>query len=473
MFNTIPMFNSILPNLPAYFSLGNRYWVSNFGGSFQNNIYQSGYSPLTYALAQGFGSPNHISQWNPMLIGFNLGANMMTDPALTALGNQAAYNWGVSIAMNSRLSSLLSTLTGYEAQISNIIKSDKLDDSQKQRLQEVLDEIQKLKEEIQNIKIDGNSVERLEELQGKVLELTTSATKVAEEIIKEIQEAEAEEAENADSDDDNDDDGTSGSEGGSSSSSSSSSTTAQNEQSENEAVDICTKIYNGAMGPGTDYSQIREGINAITKDNVTAVLNMWQDQFQPNTGDDNMIETIFDEEMFWNNSTNTGLITTIVKKLEERAKELGIRNQLAGQFVVAYDELDDICVNEGKVKTAVMTILEAVTEAEGKADKKAIKDEKVDKAKAKADAKKAERQKKEAEKAEKQKTQFRDDMREILGDENAEVSEKVQYENGKFVIRVEGKNYYGKDYLALAKALEKAGYDPAKYLKKQALGAVA
>ena len=186
-----------------------------------------------------------------------------------------------------------------------------------------------------------------------------------------------------------------------------------------------------------------------------------------------MIETIFDEEMFWNNDTNTGLITTIVKKLEERAKELGVRNELAGQFAVAYDELDDTFVNEGKVKEAVMTILEKVTEAENKADKKAVKAEKSDRAKEKADAKKAENDKKAAEKAEQRKNQFRDDMREILGDDKAEVSDKVKYENNKFVIRIEGKNYYGKDYLELAKALEKAGYEPAKYLKKQTAGAVA
>ena len=80
---------------------------------------------------------------------------------------------------------------------------------------------------------------------------------------------------------------------------------------------------------------------------------------------------------------------------------------------------------------------------------------------------------KEAEKTAKQKTQFRDDMREILGDDKAEISDKVKYENNKFVIRIEGKNYYGKDYLELAKALEKAGYEPAKYLKKQKVGAAA
>lgn len=288
----------------------------------------------------------------------------------------------MSLGLNTRVSSLLSTITGIEAQISNILKSDKLDESQKQRLQDVLDQIQKLKEEIQNVKVNVNSVEYIEELQGKVLELTKTASKVAEEIIKEIKEAqETEETEEDENDDSNDD--------VSSDEAASSSTAADNAKAENEAVEICKNIYDGSIGcVGTDYDKIRAGVNAITKDNVTAVLNMWQDQYQPQSGDDNMIETIFDEEMFWNNDTNTGLITTIVKKLEERAKELGVRNELAGQFAVAYDELDDTFVNEGKVKEAVMTILEKVTEAENKADKKAVKAEKSDRAKEKADAKK-------------------------------------------------------------------------------------
>lgn len=57
-------------------------------------------------------------------------------------------------------------------------------------------------------------------------------------------------------------------------------------------------------------------------------------------------------------------------------------------------------------------------------------------------------------------------MREILKDDKAEMSDKVQYKDGNFVIRVEGKNYYGEDYVELAQALKDAGYEPEQYLKK-------
>lgn len=458
MFNTVPMFNT-MPNLPAYWALGNRHMVTNFGGSIQHSIYPSGYSSLNYSLAQGFDSPNHISQWNPLLLGVNLGGNQITDPALIAKGNQSAYNFGLSMGFQSTLNSCLNLLSSYEAQISNILTSDKLTEAQKERLQAVLDEINELKERVAQASQNELSKENVEAVQGEVLGLTKKASETAKAIAEEVQSTTDNESSVEDPDNDDatvtDEDP------------SSSTIAANNEKEENEAVEICKNIYDGAIGcTGTDYDKIKDGINAITKDNVTAVLNMWQDQYQPQSGDDNMIETIFDEEMFWNNDTNTDLITIIVQKLEERAIELGVRNKLAGQFSVAYDELDDTFVNEGKVKEAVMAILETVTEAEAKADKKTVQTEK-------EEAQKTETENNNAKKAEQKKNEFRDDMREILGDDKAEVSEKVKYENNQFVVRIEGKNYYGKDYLELAKALAKAGYEPEKYLKKQTAGAVA
>ena len=60
-------------------------------------------------------------------------------------------------------------------------------------------------------------------------------------------------------------------------------------------------------------------------------------------------------------------------------------------------------------------------------------------------------------------------MRDILKDDNAEISNIVEYKDGEFVVRVEGQNYYGSTYKELAKALKEAGYKPEKYLKKKAV----
>ena len=154
-FGFTSLFNNQWPNLAAYQSLGDRYFVTDFGGmgvgSPQHNIYADGYSPLLYALAQGFGNTNHISQWNPMLIGMDLTQSMNTNPMLNMQGNIAAYNWGYSIATQAKLSSQVNNLAGLESQISQIMKSDKLDESQKQRLQDILDQVKALKEKVQKM----------------------------------------------------------------------------------------------------------------------------------------------------------------------------------------------------------------------------------------------------------------------------------------------------------------------------------
>ena len=502
-FGFTSLFNNQWPNLAAYQSLGNRYFVTDFGGmgvgSPQHNIYADGYSPLVYALAQGFGSPNHISQWNPMLIGMDLTQSMNTNPMLNMQGNIAAYNWGYSIATQAKLSSQVNNLAGLESQIRQIIKSDKLDESQKQRLQDILDQVKALKEKIQKMLEKGQiKPEEAEAIQEEIRELIENASKTAQEVLDEVKEAQeaegdenADDADDVDGSDDND---------GAGSVDPDTETGKKQKETENQAVDICQDIYDGTIGCiGTNYNKIKNGTNKINKDNVTTVFNMWQDQYQAASGDSNMIETLFDEEMFWNPSlnkpknghvkiekpkNNMDIIWNIVVAFDERAQELGIKNKLAGQFAICYDELDDTFVDQSAVQNAVQTICEEVTKAEAKKAAEDVKKEKADKAKkdaearkaekkAKADAKKAEKEQKEAKKAEEQKNQFKNDMREILGDENAEISENVKYENGKFVIRIKGKNYYGKDYLELAKVLEKAGYEPEKYLKKEAVAAAA
>ena len=162
-----------------------------------------------------------------------------------------------------------------------------------------------------------------------------------------------------------------------------------------------------------------------------------------------------------------------IVKAWKRAKELGIKEDLAGQFAVAYDELDDTFVDEKAVQDAVATIEKSVSEKEAEkdsdaSDKEVAEKEKADKAnkKNKADEKeKAENAKKETE----AKKLFLSDMREILKDDNAKVSDKVEYKDGEFVVRVDGQNYYGSTYKELAKALKEAGYKPEEYLKKKAV----
>ena len=137
------------PNISAYQALGNRaFSVTGLGG--ETNIRFStlpdGYSNMTYQLfSQNANSnPNGWCQWNPMLIGMPLNNGMATDPALIQQGNVAAANWGAQLSAQYDFNSIVQQLTGFQSQLTNILKSDKLNESQRQRLQAVLDKIDEL-----------------------------------------------------------------------------------------------------------------------------------------------------------------------------------------------------------------------------------------------------------------------------------------------------------------------------------------
>ena len=455
------------------------------------------------------GSQSFIiaNQQNPLLIG-----EMSPMFPTNNQGLQEAAEWGALLMDKQKLTNQVGYLAGFDSQIKSILKSDKLDESQKQRLQDVLDQVKALKEKAQKMlaKQDLKS-EEIEALLGEIEELKENASEVAKEVLEEVQaaaeEAEADGAGDADDADGTDDaDGADGADGAddadddtadakdpdkSADEAVAAEFDKKQKEKENEAAEICQNIYSGSIGDtwGTNYDTIKKGTEKITKDNVTTVLNMWTSQYKQNTNDVNLIETLFDEESLWNPGLadknpepghkvntvegNLDIIWNIVVALDERAQELGIKNKVAGLFAVCYDELDDFNVDQDAVINSVTKITEAVTKAEAQQTKKDMATAKENKVKADAAKKKADKAKADAKKAQEQKIRFRDAMRYALDDDKAEMSSDVRYENNKFVITINGEDYYGKNYKELANALEKDGLDPAQYLKQRSLNAVA
>ncbi len=491
-------FNNIYPNLPAYWALGDRASsITGLGGNVNDTRYfprPTGYPSMTYSLAtqeENF-APNGLSQWNPMLIGVaDLTQGMSTDPALMQKGNASAWNWGFQQGLVCRLSAVVSNLNGLESQISGVMKSDKLTDAQKSKLQAILDKISRLKEQINKAASSGNlKTEDVEAIQGKVIELTKKASETAAAISKEVQEStgtdgadNADNADGADNASDSDETNSSGEV--------SSDTAAGRKQKElnKEAVGICQDIYGGLEGKtfGTDYDKLKSGIVKINKDNVTSVLNAWDTQYSQNGK--SLVEKLFNTEWVYNDSldknakegqlisnpghSNTNMIWNIVAALDKKAQELEIKTELGGQFATAYTQLRKTFIDEKAVQDAVATIQKAVTEAENKKLAEASNKEVSDKQKADAANKKNKAEEKEKTENAKKETEakklFLKDMRDILKDDNAEISNIVEYKDGEFVVRVEGQDYYGSTYKELANALKEAGYKPEEYLKKKAV----
>ena len=140
-------------NMNTFWSLPNG-TTRNFGEATQYVTYPVGRSPFEYTLAQGFTSPNHISQWDPMMFstGTNLADNYGTNPYLTQEGQQSAFNWGANLVVQQQVQSTIqgaaSALNSLEGGLANIVNSDKLTSAQKATVKALLEEVKAKKEEI-------------------------------------------------------------------------------------------------------------------------------------------------------------------------------------------------------------------------------------------------------------------------------------------------------------------------------------
>lgn len=426
--------------------------------------------------ARDFWNPNGLSQTNPLLIGFNLGQGNVTDPSLVAQGNAAAYNYGASLMAQANLSASVNNLLNFESQIKEAIKSDKLSETQKQSLQSILDGITALKEKIKNNVNKQISTDEMRSYNEEIKSFIKSANETLSNIAEELKAQAAQEETAAEGATDTTEEGEA-----SDSSSNTKSADKANKKAQSNAIKLCDRIEKSVRGLGTNYDDDENGIkniltDEVNKDNVLDLFEAWNKTYKGqgiySDGDDNtygLIGTLMND---CEGAQKEEIAMLLINALVDKAEELGVDVSAEAAEAklsthsnwIGYRDDDKIC-------KAVNALYNKVKAAAQKSKAKKVHDAELEKANnnAKAAAQKSE----ENAKIEKQKTQFRDDMREILGDDKAEISEKVKYENGQFVIRIAGKNYYGKDYVELANALEDAGLEPAKYLKKQSARAVA
>lgn len=463
---SVNSFNNVYPNLPAYWSLGNKASsVTGLGGNVGETRYftrPTGYPEEAYSLAtqEENNAPNGLSQWNPLLVGIDLSQGMTTDPALIAQGNQSAWNWGFQRGMADRLAGVVSNLASIQSQLETVLKNDKLTAPQKQKLQSALDKIKAVKEKAEKMVQSGNlKQEEVEAVQGEIAEAISNASKTAEAVMKNVTEGKGgvDEAEDTDAADET----TSTEEDTKAKEAKKAAKAKADKKNKDEAAGIVGLIFDAVDGFGTKNEQLKNAVDKINANNVIDVFDSWNKNYKAKEG--TLVQRIYDDE-FWYDGGNK-YVETITAALKKKAEALGIYSELIKEFTTITSELSaKFNTDEKKVAQAVETIYERVKKAEAESTQKAEKAD-ADK-RAEAANKKSEKERKAQEKANETKAQFVADMREILKDEKAEMSDKVQYKDGNFVIRVEGKNYYGEDYVELAQALKDAGYEPEQYLKK-------
>lgn len=452
-------------NIYAYWSLGDKASsVTGLGGEAKTRYFTrpTGYPEEVYSLAtqEENNAPNGLSQWNPLLVGIDLSQGMTTDPALIAQGNQSAWNWGFQRGMADRLAGVVSNLASIQSQLETVLKNDKLTAPQKQKLQSALDKIKAVKEKAEKMVQSGNlKQEEVEAVQGEIAEAISNASKTAEAVMKNVTEGKGgvDEADDTDAADET----TSTEEDTKAKEAKKAAKAKADKKNKDEAAGIVGLIFDAVDGFGTKNEQLKNAVDKINANNVIDVFDSWNKNYKAKEG--TLVQRIYDDE-FWYDGGNK-YVETITAALQKKAEALGIYSELIKEFTTITSELSaKFNTDEKKVAQAVETIYERVKKAEAESTQKAEKAD-ADK-RAEAANKKSEKERKAQEKANETKAQFVADMREILKDDKAEMSDKVQYKDGNFVIRVEGKNYYGEDYVELAQALKDAGYEPEQYLKK-------
>lgn len=434
-------------DLSSYFAMGDRFYTTNFGMSTQYGIFNGGYDPLVYKIAQ---NPGYYASTNPMLIGLTgntpiQGTSFLDGIAADRLAKQAPQ-----------------ILAALENQLQQGLDSDKLTEEQKQKVQEKLNEVKELVEKFKTALNNPNvSAQELYALEEAMHKLKAEVGQLGQELAAALQSSSAQASQNTENDENP--------------SEVQAQVTADDKNIPESVLEsYCHGVEACIAGAGTDEDTLRTELQKLNKDNVVEVIKHWEETRGKHSENEGMIARILKD---LNDGEQKEMVPFIRDAFVARAEELGIYNEIKKEVAAVNQELleertfwgfnwlggqdDDV------IKNNLMVIYDKIVakEANNAAEVKQKEDDK----KAEAEAEKVEAEKKEANKAQEAKDLFLNDMREILGDDKAEISDKVQYKDGKFTIRIMGEDYFGKDYNALAKAIKDAGFEPEQYLKKQPL----
>ena len=133
---------------------------------------------------------------------------------------------------------------------------------------------------------------------------------------------------------------------------SSSEPTEAEQEAYSQALNICKDIYVAIDGPGTDEEKLDAAIMSINKDNVIFVMDKWLLSYQDKTGDDSLMETIYDD--IFSGDDRKKYTEHILNALKEKADELGI--DISPEQAVVESQLGRWWRNDGKIYQAIMDI---------------------------------------------------------------------------------------------------------------------
>ena len=360
-------------NLDTFWSLPNG-TTRNFGEATQYVTYPMGHPNFMYQLAQNSTDPNHISNWNPMLIGMNLTDNIGTNPSMTQMGQSSAYQWGQNLRIQQEIQSAIQGIAGalnsMESSLSNIIKSDNLTNAQKAELAGLLEEVKALKSKIeQQLKAKNPTQDEVIDMQKEVQDLQKKVSEAADKIRAEVNEA---------------GNGSSASSGSSSSSSSDSSSSSSSDPadlsgteyenidpetgrhtsigeapSKSECRQFCATIFDAIDGCGTKNDVIEATVPGLTAANIVEVISYWDKNY--GSGDQGMIRRLIDDLGHYEKKK---YVPMLLNALQTRAEALGIDDEIDQYVTNITKELGDCNISDGICSKNLMAIYDKIVEKE-------------------------------------------------------------------------------------------------------------
>ncbi len=309
-----------------------------------------------------FNAPNtwlQMQMFNPYMMMPSMGDGIMM---------QNAYMQGFQIAekmnFNSSVSQTVQEIAQFKKEITNLLEQKDLPADKKQKLEEIKElleetekkmkeftkkastqDMQKSKEELKEIKEEIRSLKQAATLAVKPEEAETETeTEDTPETEQTTETTSPESAPYTDEETETpalprpDNDETEASEA--------------EQKAYTKALEICKDIYVAVDGIGTDEEKLDNAIMSIDKDNVVFVLDKWLLSYQQKTGDDSLIETIYDD--IFSGSDRKKYTEHILNALKEKADELGI--DISPEQAVVESQLSRWWRNDGEIYQAIMDI---------------------------------------------------------------------------------------------------------------------
>lgn len=365
-------------NLDTFWQLPNR-TTRNFGEATQYTTYPMGRPQFMYDLAQNFTAPNHISNWDPMLLSTGINFNSQTtNPYLTQQGQMDAFNWGANMVQQMQVQQavqgIAQALNSMESSLSGLVNSDKLTNAQKATLKGLLEEVKALKSKIEaQLKAKNPTQEEVTAMQKEVMDLQKKVSESADKIRAEVNGA-----------------GNDSSASNSSSASDSSNDSSDLSDTEYKDVDpktgrpnelgdapekseirnICSKFYNAVNDThwytlwtcGTDDEKFEEALNELNENNIVEVMQFWDKNYNSSNDKKNTFIYNFldDAEHYQKREFGTKILNALIA----RAEANGIEDEISADATAVSKELSDANISKGIVAKHIMAIYNKIVEKE-------------------------------------------------------------------------------------------------------------